>query len=282
MVRWSHYLLVIIILLNLTLCGQDKTLIITHSFNRSDFIEIQEKTFKKFMKSPYEFVVFNDAKNSKSENEIQSICDRLNIECIRIPQEIHKAPGDAAICCADVVKYSLDNLGFDYDGYVMIIDADMFLMQPFDVNEYMRDVFVAGHPQRRGDVDYIWNGIVILDMKRLPCKRDFDFNCGVVEGHLCDVGGYTYYYFKDHPEVQVKAMTPHYWLENYRNHDRKTFPPMFQFVMKRKVYNCEFFINSTFFHYRSGGNWDGRPEGYHKRKTRLLHELIDFALNQEV
>ena len=52
----------------------EKVLIFTYSYNRPDFIEIQEKTFKKFLKDDYEFVVFNDARYPDMQAKIRNTC----------------------------------------------------------------------------------------------------------------------------------------------------------------------------------------------------------------
>lgn len=260
--------------------ARDVALVITHHFNRPDFIEIQFQTLKKFMRTPYRFVVFNDAKTCELEDAIQSSCDRLGVECIRIPQNIHKTPNDPAIACADVVNYSLQNLGLSHDGYMMILDADMFLVKPFDIDNYMKDTIIAGHPQVRGHVNYIWNGIFILDVPNLIDKQSVDFSCGMVEGELCDVGGYMYYYFQKHPEIRMKAMVPHYYLGNFYKKDLRLLPPFAQWMCQQRNYNCEFFIGDTFFHYRSGGNWDHRSASYHIRKTKILHQFIEKVMKE--
>ena len=51
-----------------------KVLVITHSYNRPDFIEIQHKTLKKSLKDEYEFVVFNDAKYANTRVAIEKTC----------------------------------------------------------------------------------------------------------------------------------------------------------------------------------------------------------------
>ena len=45
---------------------KQKILIITHNYNRPDFIEIQSATFKKFLQDDYEYVVFNDVQMKMS------------------------------------------------------------------------------------------------------------------------------------------------------------------------------------------------------------------------
>lgn len=72
--------------------AKQKILIITHNFNRPDFIEIQHATFKKFLQDDYEYVVFNDATDSTLVQQINNICNKLQIEWIRVPlcQDIHR------------------------------------------------------------------------------------------------------------------------------------------------------------------------------------------------
>jgi hypothetical protein len=162
-----------------------KILIITHNHNRPDFIEIQDKTFKKFLKDDYDFVVFNDARQREMCQQINEMCANLGIQCIRIPQSIHAAPylpreknedfQNPAVRCANVVQYSLDMLGFEHDGIVMIIDADMFLIQPFSIAEYFKDDQLAGVPQRREHVNYIWNGLVFFYINNITDKHTIEF-----------------------------------------------------------------------------------------------------------
>ena len=67
-------------------------LIFTHAYNRPDFIEIQHKIFQAFLEDDYEFVVFSDAPDENMARQIKQMCDKYNIECIRIPPEIHTRP----------------------------------------------------------------------------------------------------------------------------------------------------------------------------------------------
>ena len=55
-----------------SLSATDKVLIITHVYNRPDFIEIHAESFKAFLKDDYEYIVFNDAPNDDMHR------DRLN------------------------------------------------------------------------------------------------------------------------------------------------------------------------------------------------------------
>ncbi|GAB5411412.1 MAG: hypothetical protein ChlgKO_05260 [Chlamydiales bacterium] len=282
-----------ILLTCLTINIEAKSLIITHSYLRPDFIELQDKTFKKFIKDDYEFVVFNDAKNLKIRKEINEICKKLNLRCIPIPKEIHTRPylhrqvrgqANANIRCANVVQYSLNELGFDHDGVVMIIDSDMFVINEFSIEEYMIDHDLSAVAQSRGNgaVRYIWNGLVFLNMNTLPDKRELNFNCGRVEGHPVDVGGYTHYYFKNHPDVRFSPVKSLH-VSRKKVENQHPLHPLIQTVLEwdKKVnrpINVEFLLDHTFFHYRGGGNWNNMSDNYHSIKTQMLHQLIDSVM----
>jgi hypothetical protein len=265
-------------------------LIMTHSFNRPDFIEIQDKTFKKFLKDDYTFVVFNDAPQEEVAQQIIETCNRLNLSCIRIPQSIHDAPylhrwpGEnyhhPCVRCANVVQFSLDTLGFDHDGIVMIIDSDMFLVKEFSVQEFLDDFDIAGVPQSRQHpeyiIEYIWNGLVFFNMQTLPDRKTIDFNCGKIDGIGVDVGGQTYHYFKDHPEAMLKRIDNHYFPSDLVVSE--TIDEKIKFLFSHGCSNFEFLIRDSFFHYRGGGNWNNQSKEYHEKRTAVLHAFIDKCL----
>lgn len=296
-----------------------KILIITHSYNRPDFIETQDATFKKFLKEPYRYVVFNDSRDEKICKEIERICKKLELECIRIPQDIHDKPYLArngephqtpSVRTAEAIQYSLDTLGFDHDDIVMIIDSDMFLVRDFVISDYMDGIDLAAVPQRRSHVQYIWNGIVFLNMKTMPNKRSFNFNCGWVDGVVTDTGGHTYYYLRAQPTLRFKPVKQyciydatlacetcqqaaalngdsscvhqdarHYTeLDLIKNHfDKKSR----DFLLKHPPYPFEFFVEGgIFFHYRAGGNWNNQSSDYHARKTQFITNYMDDVLGK--
>ena len=263
-----------------------KVFLITHSYNRPDFIEIQYKTFNRFLKDDYEFVVFNDAPDMKMENQIVKMCQKYAIKCIRIPQTIHDMPylpheggfNSPHARCANVVQYSLDTFGFDCDGIVAIIDSDLFLIHDFSIEEYMNGYDIAAWAQDRGKVQYIWNGIVFLDMRRLPNKRTLNFNCGTVEDETVDVGGYTYYYFQQNPTVAYKMMNGLYMKRRAYKSLPSNLDSSVKKFLRRKPDNIEFFIDFAFLHYRSGANWNKKSSKYHEKKTKLFNHLIHDLL----
>ena len=268
-------------------------LIITHAFNRPDFIEIQQKTFKKFFKDPYTFIVFNDGRDPVLRNKIQETCEKLDINCIDIPQAIHDKPylyrrkGEdyniPSVRTANAVQYSLDILGFEHNGNVMIIDSDMFLIKKFSIFDFLKDYDFAGVPQVRGIRNYVWNGLLFFNMKTIPNKFDMNFNCGIVEDQCTDTGGYMYYYLKNNPLIRIRYFSASYLNDFNQEYfesslvDEK-FKKSFMDFIKQAPDKIEFFLDYTFLHYRSGGNWNNQSENYHRLKTVIFNTFIDSIL----
>jgi len=200
-----------------------KILLITYAFNRPDFIEVQYKTFKKYLRDDYEFIVFNDAKNKKMEMDINNVCDNLAIRCFRIPQAIHSRPylqrlsfGPfhtyqlPAVRNSNVVQYSLDLLGFKHNDLVAIFDSDLFLIKEFSIREYLKGYNIAGWPRagyiipnpserikkenRVSAPVFLWIGLVFFDMPAIRNKKLINFNCGIINGFQVDAGGFTHYF----------------------------------------------------------------------------------------
>jgi hypothetical protein len=169
-------------------------------------------------------------------------------------------------------------LGFDHDGIVMIIDADMFLIKPFSIIEYLKDYQLAGVPQKREHIDYIWNGLVFFNMNTLPDKRFINFNCKKVEGVAVDVGGGLYHYFKDHPQLKFTPIGNEYINQWTELSERQKKHEIVELLYQMQPNNIEFLLNYSFLHYRSGTNWDKRTNEYHKSKTEILNEFIDMII----
>ena len=274
-----------------------RVLIMTHSHNRPDFIKIQYDCFKKFLHDDYQFVVFNDGRSGEMAHEIKSMCKSLGLRCVRIPQEIHdraylkreshESFNNANTRCANVVQYSLNTMGFEHDGLVMIIDSDMFLVKDFSVETYLKGSAMAGVRQSNGHVYFFWNGLVFFNMNALPDKTSINFNCGTVDGKPTDVGGYLYYYLKEHPGLPLrdidclhttallceacKATPDIACTHNTESLHSLHFTPRTMQLMHEGIHNVEFLADRAFFHYRGGTNWDQKSSEYHQRKTSLFN-----------
>jgi hypothetical protein len=226
------FLFIFIILFTGTISS--KVLIFTYAYNRPEFIEWQYHTFKKFVQDDYEFVVFNDATTYILNKKIREKCTQFGLRCIQIPQDIHdnsailhpEANGPSARNC-NVVKYSLDNLGFYHDDIVVLVDSDLFLIKPFSFKEYLSGYQIGGryrtcaelhdcmkdHPALPYIHTYLWIGLVFIDIPHLPNVHHLNFNSGRINGVFYDTGGGSATYLKNNPTVKVKDFEV-YKLEN--------------------------------------------------------------------
>ncbi len=281
-----------------------KILIFTYSYNRPDFIDIQYKTFKKFLLDDYEFVVFSDARNQGMHNPIEARCKKYGLRCIRFPQHLHNKPylqrwpGEnynyPTIRCCNIVQYSLDTVGFNHDDIVVLFDSDMFLVKEFSIREFLEGYDLAG--VRQGRVKHLSIDLAFLNMATMPNKRTINFNCGRVNNIPVDAGGQTYHYLKNNPEAKVRefgglhistgtiqcqnckqknilACTHNTELLKNYGFDNKAIK-----FIQAGPHNVGFKARGNFLHYRGGTNWNNMSAAYHNHKTKLFNEYINDIL----
>ncbi len=283
-------------------------LIITHNYNRPDFIELQDKAFKKFLKDDYRYVVFNDATSEEMRKKIEETCKKLNIECIQIPQEIHSRPYlprepneriNASIRHANVVMYSLDFMGFDHDGIVFIVDSDILLIRPFSIEKYMKDKDIAARINRPHNKAYYCSPLFcILNMSKLPDKKTLNFNCGTINGTGGDTGAWSYYYLKNHPELNVVPVSMTFshqlFLADYHidkeadftisDDVKASFYAHYGFnnteikFLLNKPDTFEFYLDNNFLHYRGGSNHTNNSQKYHDHKFKIFNDFFNDIL----
>lgn len=282
-----------------------KILLITHSYNRPEFIEYQYKTFQRFLKDDYEYIVFNDGPTPTLARKIEEACQKLGIRCFTVPQDIHQQPylprapwedwNCPSIRTANAIQYSFDTLAFDHNGIVAVIDSDMFLIRSFSIVDYLKDYDVSAVAQWRGangKIKYLWNGIMFFNMRTLPNKLSLNFNCGSIMGNHTDTGGFTYYYLKDNPNARILYMREQlditdgdFIVNSYELEGReylseedvlsalKSNAHLLQLVQTHPD-DIQFFLNFTFIHYRRAGNYNGKSNVYHKKKASILCQFI--------
>lgn len=264
-----------------------QVLIMTYVYNKPEFIELHDKTFKAFFKDPYEYVVFNDAPNQTMCNQVEQTCDRLGIRCFRVPPHANnrQTPNYRHM---DGIKHSLNLLAYNHDDIVMMVDADMFLIKPFSARHYLEHNgydFVgdrnAGRVGRQERIVHSSPAFVIMNMPALPNRRTISFEGDRVEGVPCDVGGHTYYYFKQNPAVRVHLYqgisTTHLPLEKKQlasmGYDEGTIDFLFDIA---HPYGMQFHCDHNFLHYYAGGsNWCNMSATYIREKDQKLYRYMN-------
>jgi hypothetical protein len=240
--------------------------------------------------------------------KIQQKCKELGIRCIDIPQHIHKShnPSDRN---GAVVDFSLDKLGYKHNGMLILLDSDLFLVKEFSMVDYMQDYALSGLAQARiaGKIviDYLWVGIVFIDMPKLPNKESLRFSPGNIKGINVDTGGFSHFYLSQNRSVPIKYMNMSYVAQAHRDLTNPTclecnqtreipYPHIIEkikgqnnlddkqikYILDGGSTNSEFYLDSYFFHYRCGSNWDGKSHEYHLRKTQFFNQYINAILNE--
>ena len=245
--------------------------IFTSVVNRPDFVELQQKLFKKFLKNEYQFHIIDDSIIESIESEFQSVCLENGLSYYKKPpRAVAMNPAQA---CADTVQWTYDNIirkNHSKD-IVLFLDSDMFLIDEFDVSEYMEDAIIAGLPQVRGHVTYMWNGIMFFNMSKIE-DQDIDFSDGDVEGHMTDVGGMTYWYFKK-TGIQMKETDVQY-------------PTHYNEIDLQKDaggYDMELHLDGKFLHYRAATNWHSNWRGLDDPlvgKTKVFKQIMETILSE--
>lgn len=204
-----------------------KTIIYSCHIN-ANYIELQYESIKKFFKTDYEYIVFNDARTENhltTYNEIHTdlinnICSKLNIKCVRIPPELHfnrskvlpecylEKDDHPVTRCALAVQYGFNYVINNYkDEYLFLIDSDMFFIDHFNIENYMSGKDIAGITQGREQIVYLWNGLFICSLSNCKNLNLFSWEAGrvvVLDENMnitnqiipTDVGGHNYHYLK--------------------------------------------------------------------------------------
>lgn len=303
----------------LLLCGSfsnitTKLLIFSYSHNRPEFIEIQYKTFNKFLMEDYKFIVFNDASTENMAQEISDTCQRLGISSIRIPQGIHtypylpRWPGESSdhptVRNVNVVQYSLHTIGFHHDDILLLLDSDIFLVKRFNAHDFLAGYDIGGRLLKIGarqadeiadknEITYLWHGLAFLDLRTLPNIYTLSFNCGKVEDRCVDAGGHSYYYLKHNPAIKRRFINHNFSNElscdmcrldklKVCTHNKSVLEARglnnSQIQLCHTCHDIEFFHDNTFMHYRAGSNWNYKSEEYHRNKTLALSSYINTIL----
>jgi hypothetical protein len=204
------------------------TIISATTYNRPDFISLQYNSIKKYVKNDFRYIVVNNAKFSTIDStkngdecfaEIEKVCKELNIEhhpitvsdkvlnaCTTGSIKDNKYTFDSYACCY-AVQWSFLELIPNIKGKVFIVDADLFFMDYIDLENLLEEYDTAFIPQFRNSngsslIMYMWNMFCGFDFDKYPELLNLNWSNGHVDGNLCDVGGMTWPFLKEHNNLK--------------------------------------------------------------------------------
>jgi hypothetical protein len=258
-----------------------------HAFtsNRPDFIELQVRSFQKYLQEDFTFTIFNNSKFDR-QNEyagIEATCRKLGIPTWDVEKDddliarcnaVEKSctvfnnrgswsnPNCAGCyaCCYVWEKYIAKQAG-----NVCLLHPDVFLDRPVWLSNYLNMTPLAFIPQTRPGLGglHMHDALVLADMSRLPEPETINWWGSLVNGIATDIGGQTYFYLKAHPELNPTLITPGYCQDN---------PELDFHPSEYEVFS----VNGApiALHYFRGSNWNYRSEEYHKLKTEWLKRSL--------
>jgi hypothetical protein len=250
--------------------------IFTSVVNRPDFVVLQDKLFKKFLKNKYTFHIVDDSIDPQITEQFKNICSVDGYEYYKTPTDLEHS--DPSTKVGNVIQWAFDKIVKKKcsSDVVFWSDSDMFLIDDFDIEEYVSDCVVAGLPQVRGHIKYMWNGIMFFNMPKLmELDSDIKFNIDYVDGHMLDTGGQTYHYFKRN-KIDMKVT----------DKESPEYPTHYNDIDLQKDaggYNFELHLDGKFLHYRAATNWHSNWRGSEDplaNKTKVFNQIIESILSE--
>lgn len=291
----------------------ENTLFASTCFNAPHFIELQLKTFNKFVEDKFAFVVIDDSTDTTrsilsgnlAKPEIKTECDRLGIRCINVPQSIHNFEDQGGLVIRhpntnlnhpterhqSLLRYIFNNnksLGFNQYKTFALMDADMFFKKPINVSKYMEGIDMLG--SHRDQVLHFPE-----EMKRyLPertqkldgIKIDFFTLC------ILWINMQTVNNLEKLDNSSFRSVTDTGGKTYFFMQDNPQYKYFFLQDCNSPEYRVDFFAKENvganesegaeFLHYRAGSNWSHENVGYYRAKLNKMLEkyLPEFATNE--
>lgn len=245
--------------------------------NRPDFIALQAISFSKWMKTPYNLIIVNNADADADYRKIEEEARYYNLQTLRTKSN-RDLPGFKH---ADALKQAWKTVCENKNDYAMFVDGDIFMIGDFNIEEYLNGNAMAGSKQQR---DYKWHWltpiVMAFDMEKIPEPETIDWEGGAApDGTRMDVAGNLFYYLERHPEVKEKVKWMHHtWHIKPENNNMHVLPD----EIKDKYspdWNLEIF-GDVFLHYCRSSNWDGQTSQHHENKSRFVNDFVHGTINE--
>lgn len=211
-------------------------------YNKPEYIYLQKNLLDKYMKIPFEFIIIDNSVDNNIKDKIRLVTEELNIRRIECYNNIFSMDSRSH---QNAFKYIIDDI--IEDEVIMILDHDVFIINYLDLSYY--DNFdILYLPQFRGDVEYVWPGLVIFN--KIKNKENISFKSGYIKGQPCDTGAEMHHYLKNN-NLKIKHIS-----ENYINYDR--------LLMSN--------LDDIFIHLISGSDWNKNYDL--KDKLKFIENII--------
>jgi hypothetical protein len=276
--------------------------------NRPEFIRFQLASIRAHVKDDWEYIVVNDAINEpykynflepNMRDLIYATCQDLGVQCLQFPQDLHTQRdkifpnlqffgNNPSTRASDVYQWTLQ-YSLDFDGFVVILDGDMFFIQDVCFLEKMGQANLAYLPQHREGIEYPWLNLVGFYPKQTPNIQDFSYDSGSVNGVALDSGGLCHYYLQaNKDQLLIRYISQSVVtvgerklcdLEELRKRSGLECIEKYKEYPSNQESFCQFeYLDDCILHYGGGSNWNSDPMLFHQVKTKTMLEAFGNAM----
>lgn len=238
-------------------------------------IDIMHRQYSKHIKENFEFILFNDAYDSVMENNIKLITSYNNINCVRVPQTIHKHQNPSE-SYAETLNWTIwDYVSNNNYDIIVLVHLDVFPIDNVSILDIIGEKSVASVTEFRKIDDnriiYFYPAFTIINKNLITNIRELDF--GLSTG--LDTGGKTKEFINKN-ENSVKFISHYqvrYSAANLRDDEK------FAQYFKADLAICnEYGISAGwlaegFYHYMAGSQWNANNPKFaagHKLRMNLF------------
>lgn len=239
---------------------QNKIEIYSIHYNRPDLIELQLKSFQKFIEEEFEFIVIDNSISSIISNEILKICRNNNIKYLNSNNRTPHSPMHFGWSHIHGMSFFKEQLLISNSKFVFLIEHDIFFCSAYKkISDIVNSYGVCGVSQTREHITYFHPGILLFNKSKSGDLSDFDFRGDIIEngvfnkeldGIKVDTGGQTYKYIKNNP-------------------DRVYF---FKDVVNQ--YMEDITKDNVFYHMVRGSNWIGTEAELNSKKMEIINRFL--------
>lgn len=276
-------------LIALVWVAEAKVSLFAHYFGQPEFIKYQHLLFEKNLLDEYEFVVFEDAHDSKTSEKIRKECEKYGITYIHIPRSVFENPklpindwyislGAPSFQCCVATQYIYDHYVIPSNNICLILDNDIFLLSPFSIEQFLEKAsfgYVCQLKKEMGaPIHYMLPNFILFNPPLMPDKEKLDFNMGTILGTHTDSGGHTFFYLRDHHSLGKEIPCYHLW--NHSTPLKTAFISKCPLLFSSSEWGSHYFLKEeTFLHIRMGSNWSLHPKYTQmKKEMEFLFEEI--------
>ena len=194
-----------------------------------------------------------------------------------------------------IINYFLNNI--NDTRYLFNIDADMFLINNINIDDYMDNCHIASFFQGRriNEIiywEYIWPNIFIINFKECPNLNEISMDGTFLYDNnkmICvtDTGGESGYYLQKYKDIlKIKSINGKIIIDNIKmdiynleieNQKIITYLLKMNNINNGTGPNKEIFLNDSIIHLRGvGSNWIKKSKEYNKMQIKIFNEIFNF------